>query len=299
MLAKDLNVTSLPTLLVAAIHEDGGKSVDVIPFTKVKVALDANSLRLVVMLGLCQSKEAAKERYFDAEMRTACDGYLEGTSSLVDAKPPDPLASFAPLPRARFSKRPDNPMRAALDDAPSLAFGKPGNSLLSSSSIPTAPPPPAGIGLPRARLDPEAAHLSGVWKGKALINICGNPSGSADVTLTLNDAGFWAGIWSDKNQQKGRVTGELTLNGAPQGSVIALYGGTRLETDDLATAARALRAGVETEKYSPYSLRLKAENPYAYIGFYQTLTGILHRASAGCPPWLDRGETLGVTLRKQ
>jgi len=187
-------------------------------------------------------------------------------------------------------------MRAALEDTPSLAFGKPGNSLVSPSSIPSAPPPPADVGIPRARVDPEAAHLSGVWKGKALIDICGKQSGAADVTLTLEDAGFWAGIWGDKNQQKGRVTGALTVNGAPQGSVIALYGHARLETDSQATAARAVQGD---EKYSTYSLRLTAESPYLYIGYYQTLSGILHRPSAGCSLWLDRGETLGVTLRKQ
>ena len=74
MLAGDMGVTSFPTLLVAAIHKDGPKSSDVIPLVKVKVNLDANSLHTVVMLGLCQSKEAAKEPYFDAEMRTACEG---------------------------------------------------------------------------------------------------------------------------------------------------------------------------------------------------------------------------------
>jgi len=72
-----------------------------------------------------------------------------------------------------------------------------------------------------------------------------------------------------------------------------------LETDDLATATRALRGGLGSEKYSPYSLRLTAEDPYWYVGYYQTLTGILHQPSAGCSHWLDRGETLGVTLRKQ
>lgn len=292
MLAMDLNVTSFPTLAVATVHKDAGNGVDVNVYTRAKVNMDANSLRSAVMLSLCSSGQAQKQPYFDAEMRTACDGYLKRGASLPDLKPPDTSASFALPPRARFSKRPPNPMQAALEDLPSfLAKGRSDKSLLSASSIPQAPPPPADLLLPRGSIDPETSHLSGIWKGKALLNICGRQSGGADVTLTLQDG-------ADGDPQKGRVSGTLTVNGAPQGSVIALYGHTRLETDDLAIAARALRSS-ESERYSPYSLRLTADEPFWYIGYYQTLTGILHRGNAGCPPWLDRGETMGVTLRKQ
>ncbi len=299
MLAKDLDITSFPTLAVASVHKGAGTSVDVKVYTRAKVNLDANSLHSEVMLSLCLSKEAAQQPYFDAGMRTACDGYLKRLTSLPDPKVPEPPPSPGLPLRARFSKKPVNPMKAALESSPSLPYGRPDNTLLSSSSIPNGPPPPADVGLPRASVDPGAAHLRGVWKGQARINICGKPSGTADVTLLLEDAGLWAGIWGDKNQQKGRVTGALIVNGAPQGSVIAMYGHARLETDDLATATRALRGGLGSEKYSPYALRFTAEDPYWYVGYYQTLTGILHQPSAGCSHWLDRGETLGVTLRKQ
>jgi hypothetical protein len=189
-------------------------------------------------------------------------------------------------------------MQAALAEG-KFPVSKGGGGLLSFMSNPAAPPPPGDVGLPRPKLDPEAAHLAGVWKGKAIVTTCGKQSEAAEVTLTLEDAGFWAGIWGDKNQEKGRVTGTLTINGAAQGSVIALYGHTRLETDELAIAARALRAPIEGVKFSPYTLRLTAEAPYGSVGYYQTLAGILHRGSAECSNWLDRGETLGVTLRKQ
>lgn len=132
----------------------------------------------------------------------------------------------------------------------------------------------------------------GTWKGTATTVICGKTTGTTTISMRLSDESY---------RSAGQVSGPLTLSGSEVGYVALDYDKA---TQELRTSlgSRVWRVGNirgAANPFTEYNMTLKAGESYAGVGRFQSLTGILTKADAGCSNMGDLGATLKVVLKKQ
>jgi hypothetical protein len=152
-----------------------------------------------------------------------------------------------------------------------------------------------------SRITRQMPHLAGTWKGTAQRIVCGQPRGNPQIVLALTDASYTA---PNSAFPIGNVTGQISVDGKLNGTFGADYGDTKLQTNPLEqTFATAFNPpdllNPNAKPHASFYLKLTAKDPWAGLGYYQTLTGAFFASEAACPQFGDQGHILKVQLKKQ
>jgi hypothetical protein len=144
----------------------------------------------------------------------------------------------------------------------------------------------------------DQTHLAGTWKGSAEKSVCGQPAGSEEIILILQDKGYQpiAGT-----QPFGDLSGDLVVGSARDGVVALRYDAKSAKASSFIGSVRQLNglAGQKSSPFATYWIDLQAADAWKGVGIYQTLQGSLARSNYACPNLGTHGEVLTVRLKKQ
>jgi hypothetical protein len=139
----------------------------------------------------------------------------------------------------------------------------------------------------------KGPHLAGFWKGNAQVNHCGKDSGTAEVTLELKDPD------SRNDRYSGPLTVKYSGEVLPTGVGILDLGFFK-DSLNSALAPSCLDWTLRGDKcpYTDYYADLKVQDPYVWLGYYQTIKGTLSKGTF-CAGQTGGREVLTVILKKQ
>lgn len=134
-------------------------------------------------------------------------------------------------------------------------------------------------------------HLSGTWAGTAERQICGQPAGRREITLSLHDAGKSPHLAGAED-----IDGDLTVGSAASVPVALGYDAKTARVTSSRTSGFSF---FEQPSGPAYQLQFQAADAWAGVGYYQSLTGTVSQFNGYCADRGNRGEVFTVTLKKQ